>query len=246
MGSIIESEAFVKLFELFDQYKRFCFSIISKVPYASVPAWIAFSDGRMEDAFRERRGIWQSIKDTYAIYVLGAVFLLIAFWWMALLFGLVLLVILSGMLAAGLFANPPAMALALAVALAAVAIGSAVFTLLRAAFYHLITKFFGGKGSYSDTLAVLVMASASGLIFMAPMCFAYAVFIGYIVSPLSYAIIIYTIYLQYKGIKHTHMLPSKEAAVATVVAVALEVLLFAALYIALYLLTVLFSRGMSA
>jgi hypothetical protein len=230
MGEIAKSEAFVKLSELFGQYKRFCFDIASKLPYASVPAWVAFSDNRVEDALGERRGVWQSIKDSYVLYALGSIFALIAFWWVAVLLGGMLLLGLVLIAVVSALANPGMMALVLVIALAAAVIGPAGYTLLRAAFYHLITKFFGGKGSYADTLAVLVMTCASSLLLMIPLYLSYAVFIGYIISPLAYVIIIYAIYLQYRGMKHVHSLPAKEAAVATAVALVLEFLFWAALY----------------
>jgi hypothetical protein len=64
---------------------------------------------------------------------------------------------------------------------------------------------------------------------------AYAVIIGFILGPLAYAIIFYTIYLQYRGMRHVHGMAPKDAALATIGAFILEIGIYVGLYAAFYI-----------
>jgi hypothetical protein len=235
MSQITDSEGYKSLAELAGKYKKFAFDKISLVPYGSVPAWIAFSDGRVEDALKEKRSIRQSLKDTYVLYVLGLLFSILAFWYIAAIFGVMMLGLGTLVAALGLITNPVLTAgVVLAVLLVAL-IYPTVFLLLRGAYYHIIMKVFGGKGSYSETVSVLVLTSGAHIVLMVPLYIAYAIIIGFFLGPLTYAVIIYCIYLQYRGMKHAHGMTSKNAKIATIGAILLEIGLYAGIYFAFYI-----------
>ena len=229
---IKKSEAYSDVGNIIDKYKNFCFGIISKVGYGRVPAWIAFTEGKMEEAFKERRTLTQSIKDYYVLTVLNWLLTLIGFWYLVLIYG-------------GLFAiMVPILAIASPLIAAAVIIGviavlifaPLVFFLLTGALFHILARFFGGKGSYSDTLSVVVMHSAASLILMIPIHLAYATVIGMLISPLSYLVMFYGIYLFYKGMRHVHGMSSRDAAVAIIAGYVIEIGLGIAIGLAFYLL----------
>jgi len=235
MSQITESEGYRSLAELAGKYKKFAFDKISLIPYGSVPAWIAFSDGRVEEALKERRSIRQSLKDTYALYIIGLFFSILAFWYIALLLGAMMLSLGALVAALGLLTNPVLTLAAVAGILLAVLVLPGLFMLLRGAYYHIIMKVLGGKGSYSDTVSVLVLSSGANLVLMVPLYIAYAIIIGFILGPLAYAVIIYALYLQYRGMKQAHDMTSKNAAIATIGGNLLEIGLYAGTYFAVYI-----------
>ncbi|MCI0503549.1 YIP1 family protein [Candidatus Micrarchaeota archaeon] len=232
MGGIKDSEAYKGLQDLFGKYKKFSFDGISQIPYGSVPAWIAFSDGRVEEALKEKRGLWQSVRDSYTLGLLGIVLSLVAFWYFALIFGGILLSIGALVGIWGLMMDAALTIGIIAALILVMLIGPGVFLLARGAFYHLIMKLFRGKGSYADTVSVIVFTTAANLVLMIPLYIAYALVVGFILGPLAYVVIIYCIYLQYRGMMHAHAMSSKDAAVATVAAIVLEFGAYAALYLA--------------
>lgn len=234
MSNITESEGYTGLAELFGKYKKFAFDKISLVPYGSIPSWIAFADDRVEDALREKRGVWQNVKDFYAIFILGKVFALIAFWHVFLLLGGLLITAIAFLGAFGLLLNP---ALTIAVAaglLALIILYPGVSLLLRSVYFHIIMKLLGAKGSFSDTMSVIVMMSGSAIVLMVPMCIAYAIIVGFLFSPLTSAISIYSAYLMYKGMLHVHSMAPKNAAIAVVGGILLEIGIMFAIYLAVY------------
>jgi len=245
MGEIKDSEAYSGLHDLFLKYKKFSFDVLAKVPYSQVPAWIAFSDGRVEEALKEKRGVVESLKDAYALSILGILASLVAFWYMWLFVGAVMLFLLGILGFVGMLLNP----LWTIAAIAALIIGALIWpgavNLARAAFYHIVMKLFGGKGSYSDTLRVMVLSSAGHLALMIPIFAAYAVIVGFILGPLAYVITIYVLYLQYRGMKHVHGMEPKNAAIATIVALVLEIGAYMTIYFASYVAMMLLSMSYS-
>ena len=235
MSQITDSEGYKSLLELAGKYKKFAFEKISLIPYGSVPAWIAFSDARVEDALKEKRSIRQSMKDQYVLYVLGAFFSILAFWYIALFVGGILLSMGALVAALGLVTNPVFTIGIILTILMALLVLPAVFLLLRGAYYHVIMKLFGGKGSYADTVSVLVLCAGANIVLMVPLYIAYALIIGFFLGFLGYLVVIYTLYLQYRGMKHVHGMTSKNAAIATVGAVLLEIGLYMGLYFAFYI-----------
>jgi len=241
MSQITDSEGYRSLLKLFGEYKKFAFEKMSLVPYGSVPAWIAFSDGRVEDALKEKRSIGRSLKDTYVLYALGLVFAFIAFWYIAAIFGVMILSLGTIIAAIGLLTDPLlALGWILAILIAMLAL-PAVFLLLRGAYYHIIMKLFGGKGSYSDTVSVLVLSSGANIVLMVPLYIAYALIIGFFLGFLTYAVMIYVLYLQYRGMKQVHGMTSKNAMIATVGAILLEIGAYVGLYFAFYIGIMAFS-----
>ncbi|MFH0884677.1 MAG: YIP1 family protein [Candidatus Micrarchaeota archaeon] len=241
MSQITDSEGYKSLLVLFGQYKKFAFDKISLIPYSSVPVWIAFSDGKVEEALKEKRGIRQSLKDTYALYVLGLFFSILAFWYIALFLGGIMLSAGALVTALGLLLNPVLTLAVIAGILVAALLLPGIFLLLRGAYYHIVMKVFGGKGSYSETVSVLVLTSGAHLVLMVPLYIAYAIIIGFILGPLAYAVIIYSLYLEYRGMKLVHGMTSKNAAIATAGAVLLEIGIYVGLYFAFYIGIMAFS-----
>ena len=207
-----QSETAGKLMDLFDKYKSFCFAAISKVPYKPVRGWIAFADGRVDDALDEKRGVWESIKQQYVLCILTILAMVVAYWYVSLFLGAILAGITVFLTGLGIIANPT-LTIAIVAALAiAIIIAPAVILILSAFAYHVIAKVLGGKGSYGQTMSVLVVGSAANLIFMIPLYIAYAFVIGFLISPLAYAVLLFSLYLEYKGIKSVHKLSSKRSA----------------------------------
>jgi hypothetical protein len=245
MGEIKDSEAYSGLHELFLKYKKFSFDVLAKVPYSQVPAWIAFSDGRVEEALKEKRGIAESIKDAYALTALGIIASLIGFWYMWLFFGAIMLFLLGILGFVGILASPLWTIAVFAALIICILVWPGAVNLARAAFYHIVMKLFGGKGSYSDTLRVMVLSTAAHLALMIPIFAAYAVIVGFILGPLAYVITIYALYLQYRGMKHVHGMEPKYAAIATIVALVLEIGAYMTIYFASYLAMMLLSMSYS-
>lgn len=245
MGEIKDSEAYKSLKVLFGKYKEFSFKAISQIPYGSVGRWAAFSDGRVEEALKGKRGIWESVKDAYALWILGIFFSILAFWYVAFLLGGMLLGAAALIAAMGLLADWAWTIGIIAAIILGMLIAPGAFLLARSAFYHLVLKLFRAKGSFSDTVSVMVLASAAHLVLMIPLYFAYAIIIGYILGPLAYAVTIYAYFLQYRGMRHVHKMESKDAAVATIAAIVLEIGLYAAVYIGFYIAMLALQAGLA-
>ena len=149
-------------------------------------------------------------------------FAIIAFWILAAIFGGLLLSLFAIAAAAGLLVNPMLTIGIVLGILALILLAPGVFLLLRGALYHLLARFFGGKGSYAQTVDVLVKSSAAHLVLMIPLYLAFATLIGFVLSPLSYAVIFYSIYLTYRGLMHAHALPQKNAIITVVAGYVIE------------------------
>ncbi len=234
MGGVSDSEAVQSLMVLFGKYKKFCFDAISNIPYRSVPAWIAFADGRTEEALKEKRGVWQNVLDNYVLYALATLLSIIAFWYVSIFMIGIFGTMGAFVIALGIFASPLITIAAVIGFVLALLLLPVVFLLLRGAFYHVIAKFAGGSGSYSDTLSIHVMTAAASTILMIPIYLAYAVIIGFIISPLAYAVMIYALYLEYKGFRVAHALSPKRAAAVVIGAVIIEFALYMGFYLLFY------------
>jgi hypothetical protein len=234
MSGFKDSEAYAGLLELAGKYKKFAFDIFQKVPYHRVGVWIAFAEGRVEDALKDRRSVAQNIKDTYVLTVLSYIASFVSAWYMWALIG-ALLLLLGGVIGiAGLMTNP-VMTIAVAAALILfLIISPAIAAIAHAVFYHIVMKVFGAKGSFSDTLTVLVLASGAHIALAIPIYIANALIVGLLISPLAYVVIAYVIYLTYRGMKHVHGMEAKNAAIATVFAYLGLTAALVALYISAY------------
>lgn len=222
---ISDSELYKNLNELFGKYKEFAFKGISQIPYSAVPVWKDFTDGKVEEALKEDKGIWDNIKDYYVITIISTIASIIAFWYITFLVGGMFLAAMGFLV---LFAAmlDPVITIAVAVAvLILLLISPAILLLLQTLLVHVLAKIAGGIGKYRQTLSVSVLTSGAGLILMIPMYLAYALIIGLFISPLSYAITIFMLYLQYKGIKHVHKLSPKRAAAVVIGSAAIMFLL---------------------
>ncbi len=211
MTDVKGSEAFTTLTTLFKKFKKFHFDLASKIPYSSMQEWITFADGKVEKALIKERGIGKNIKDMYVIMILGLILSVVGLWYLWGLFGMAF----GGV---GLFLAmlEPKLLLVLLALIGLALIMPALLILFQALLYHILSKALGGKGSYTQTMTVIVFQSAANLILSAGVLLLYAVFIGFLISPLMYAIMIYSMYLMYKGFRHVHGL-SKNRAIAVVV-----------------------------
>lgn len=213
---IADSELYKDLKGLFRKYKDFAFKYASQVPYGPVKGWMSFADGKVEEALEEDRSVWQSLKDFYAITIVRCIASIMGYWYIALVFGALFGWIAMGGITLGLMIDP---VLTLAVVLAIILImliSPAVMLLLQGLVVHALAKIAGGKGSFIQTLSVIVLGAGAAFVLMVPMYIAYALIVGFFISPLSYAIYIFVLYLQYRGIRHVHKL-SRERAAAVVI-----------------------------
>ncbi len=229
MTDVKGSEVFTKLTALFVRFKKFHFDIASKIPYSSMQEWIAFADGKVEQTLSRERGIGKNIKDMYVIAILSLLLSIAGLWYIWVIVGMVF----GGI---GLFLSmlEPALLTILIALMGLALIMPALLILFQTLLYHILAKIAGGKGSYAQTMTVIVFQSAANLILSIGLMLLYAVFVGFLISPLSYAIMIYSMYLMYKGFRHVHRL-SKNRAIAVVVGGYL--ILFgigAAIYLLLY------------
>gem|GEM_PF-6758599 len=151
--------------ELFRKYKEFAFNLIMRVPYGSVPAWIKFGDGRVEEAFEKERGIKRNIVDTYVITVLNCLLYLIEMWlYIPLLILYVAMVGFLGMLTGGLLLSTGGTA-----GLMAVLPGVAVAVIVVALVILLLP------------CQWLCWTASASLILMILLILSYAVLIGYFI-----------------------------------------------------------------
>ncbi|MFH0737936.1 MAG: Yip1 family protein [Candidatus Micrarchaeota archaeon] len=240
MSETSESEAAKGLDGLIRQYKEFAFRGMRQVPYGAVPSWINYADGRIAEALAEKRSVMQSLKDSYALSVLGILFAMAAFWYFSLAFGgmLASMAVLFVFLGSLLAPNILLVIGALIAAIVAVLIAPAVLSLINAAVYHVVAKILGGSGDFSDTFRVQVASGGAQLVLMIPMYCLYAIFIGLFLSPIAYIVSFYSIYLQYLGIKHVHNLSPKRAIAATLLPIASWYALCAVLYFGFYAIMV--------
>jgi hypothetical protein len=119
----------------------------------------------------------------------------------------------------------------LALLLAFLAVAPALFSLAWAAVFHIILKALGARGSYSDTLNVLVLYSAAHFALSIPIFIAYALIVGFFLGPLAYVIVFYTAYLLYRGMKHVHGMEPRNAAIGTVASFIIAMGGFVAVYL---------------
>lgn len=254
----LTSKSFSDLIVLFKKYKKFCFDIIEKVKYSSVPSWIKFSDDKVEEVLDEelsRRTITKNIIDFYVITIINIILFLISVWFFLpffsiflSIFGLFFLIsvkeisivdLLLGLLYTGLII------LILFLFILLLLLFSMLF---RAVVLHLFAKIAGGKGKFVDTMSTLIFSHVSFIIFAIPVILLYAAFIGYIInyllSTIHFVIYLYSLYLLYRGIKHSHNLSTKRA-ILVVIGEQLLIYLICfiiiiALYIAIYALPLLY------
>lgn len=223
---IADSEMYKNLEGLFRKYKDFAFRIISNIPYGAVPAWKAFADGKVEEALKEDRGVLQSLKDFYVITVLKCIGSIIGFWYLfaiiGALFGGIVMILVT--LAAAI---DPVLTIEIIAAIAVLMLlAPAIMLLLQGLLVHALSKIAGGAGSFRQTLSVIVTGAGAGLILMVPMYAAYALIVGFFISPLAYAVYIFILYLQYKGIMHVHKLSPKRAAAVVLGSIAIVLLIY--------------------
>jgi len=225
-----KSEMARSLDNLARQYKKFCFDTISRLPYPRVKQWIAFSDLRMEDAFREERSVRGSITDYYTVSLLSLVVSIVAFWplfaylgFIGTLFGS--LALAGTMHAGGIAVLLPVLALIAAISLIAPAISITVYS----AGMYAAARLLGGNGSFRRTMNAVVMGSASKIILMIPLYALYAILIGYVLQPVALVIGIYVLYLLYRALRHVHGLSMKRGIAALVLGVLLTAIIMGAL-----------------
>lgn len=230
MTDIKGSEGYGTIKDLFGKFKRFHFDIASKVPYGSVPRWIEFADNRVEDSLSRERTILGNIKDAYVLYAIGLLLGLVSMWYV---WGIIGSIFLSGVLLVGLLA--PRWLILIVPAIILFILAPALGLLLRSAIYQALCRLMGGRGSYSRTMSVLVYHGAASLILSSGLLLLYAIFIGFFLSPLSYAISIYAIYLTYRGLRHVHGFTQNQALIATIGGLLIEMALIMALALAFYI-----------
>lgn len=199
-------------------YKKFAFDIASKIPYSSMPSWIKCADGKFEEVLDEKRTLMRNVKDTYAFVILNTVLGLIAFWYIfCMLFVMVLfggVITLFGM--PTILLNNTAALMPSALIFIFVAIVLLILPLagilLQSAVYHVLAKVLGGKAPFADTTSIVVLSVAAMVVLLIPLYLSYAIILGHIFSSMVYIIYAYMFYLQYRGIRHLHMLSHKRAA----------------------------------
>lgn len=233
MSKFTESEGFKGLKELFTKFKNFHFNIASKLPYGPVSNWIAFADNRMEDALKEKRGFWGNVKDNYVICILNLIIGLLAVWWAILSIGLVALaaitLIVSVYPAAGQALSQWAL-----VGIVIALLSPLILITLRTTMYYVFAKLLGGKGSFTDTMSVLVYDNAALLILSFGFYILCMMIIGFLASAVYYGILAYVVYLIYKGTKQVHKLSTKRAIIASMVPFLIEVVVWVGIFLILY------------
>jgi hypothetical protein len=236
MGSILESEGVKTLLGLAVKYKGFCFKAITQIPYKSVTQWIAFADNRVEDALQEKRSIGRNLKDTYVLAALGPLFSIMALWYLALIFGGIMGTTIFFILALAAVTNPVMTLLALVVIFIVLLIMPAIHLFIRTTLHYILAKITGGRGSYTDTMSIMVLGGGAQITLTIPMYIAYAVIVGFLVSPFRYVIWLYTFYLEYKAIKYVHSLSTKRAAAVVIGGFLITFLFWAGIWIVFYLI----------
>src|SRR4030095_6047182 len=155
MTDVQKSEAYSDIKELADKYKKFCFEQASRLKYDQVPRWIAFADGRVEEALQGGRSVGGSIKDMYVTYAISMLLGILAFWYLWIFYGVVFAFI------GGRFVSLPLIAAAVIGGVIAVFLLAPLTLLISGGVFHLAAKVLGGKGTYPQTLSVVVMSSAA-------------------------------------------------------------------------------------
>jgi hypothetical protein len=207
------------------RYRQFAFDVASKFPYRSVPVWTASANGKIEEALEEKRSLGLNILDLYALSILGAVMALIGMWIFVGLFGSMgaFMLLLGGLAVITGGVNIILISIGV-ILLAAVVIVllPLIFLLGNSAIMHILAKLLGGKAAFTDTVSIVVLSQAALIILMIPMYIAYALIFGYFISVIDYVIIAYMLYLQYRGIRHLHVLSQTSAAIVVLATLAIQ------------------------
>ncbi|MBU0527476.1 YIP1 family protein [Candidatus Micrarchaeota archaeon] len=229
MTDVKESEGFKSLSELFVKFKKFHFDLARKVDYPSIPKWIDFADGKVEKVLDEEKSIVDNIKDMYIIYILWTALSIIGLWYMWAIYGAIF-----GTIFLAVFLNP--IAIIAAVVIMVLFLLSPVIGLLwNSSLYYIVARALGGKGSFRQTMSILVNSTGASMILSAGVLLSYAIIIGFFISPLIYAVLFYVVYLQYKGIKHVHKLSRNRSIGVIVGSMVVGFVLYFALILGIYL-----------
>lgn len=229
MTDVKESEGFKSLSELFDKYKKFHFDLARKIDYKGISDWIDFADNKVEKVLDKEKSIRDNLKDMYIIYILWTVLSVIGLWYIWALYG-----VIFGALLLAVVLNPIAMFVLVAIVILFL-LSPAIALLWNSAIYHVVARLLGGRGSYSQTMSILVNSAAANMILSAGILLAYAVIIGFVLAPLFYALLIYVLYLQYKSIKHVHKLSKNKSIGVIVGSIVVSFVLYFALIFAIYI-----------
>ena len=223
---VAKSEGVTKANDLWYKYKKICFDVLKRFPYGSVPTWIKFSDGKVEEALKEERSITKNVIDYYAVTLLSFILSAIGFWYIVLiaiaLFGLAAIASFGVVL----FLIPFVLAI-----VGIMLILMPIFLILMALCYHVLIKLLGGVGTFRQTLSVLTLASIANIVLNVVVYLLFATIIGVIASPISYVIWGYSLYLEYKGFKYSHKLSRNRAIIAVLGGFAVIMGLFIVLYL---------------
>ncbi|MFZ5500439.1 MAG: YIP1 family protein, partial [Candidatus Micrarchaeota archaeon] len=211
---------------------EFAYSWVRKVPFSGVPYWIDFAEAEVGKTLGKDQTLPELLKEYYVIYILQWLASLLSRWYVTIIFAPVIAIWIS-MMAVFVGVLNPLLAIGGVLAfLVLMVLGPAIGMFLTGAVYFVGAKLLGGTGSFEKTLAIVVKSAGANFTLMIPLYFAFATIIGLVLGPLTYVVMIYTLYLTYKGIRHVHGL-SQMRAIAVILfpivaAIALAVILYLA------------------
>ncbi len=229
MTDVKESEGFKSLSELFDKYKKFHFDLARKVDYKEIPNWIDFADNKVEKVLEKEKGIWDSIKEMYIIYILWTAVSVIGLWYVWAIYGF-----LFGAVLLAFLINPIAVVV-LAAFILYLLLSPALGLLWSTITYYIVARALGGKGSFRKTMSIIVKSTGAYMILSAGVVLSYAIIIGFVISPILYAVLLYMLYLQYRGIKHVHKLSRNRSIGVIVGSMLVGFVIYFALIFAIYI-----------
>ncbi len=241
-----KNELTTTLTNVVKRYRQFAFDVASKIPYRSMPAWIASANGKIEQALEEKRSLGLNILDLYVLTVLGIIFMLIGMWAFVGLFAPIgtLLLALGGMAVLTAGVNIILISIgAILLAAVVIAILPLIFFLGNSVIMHLLAKLMGGKAAFTDTASIVLLSQAACTLLMIPMYIAYALFFGYFISVIDYVIVAYMLYLQYRGLRHLHVLSQTSAAIVVLATLAIQAIFAFVVMAAVVLLPYVLALG---
>jgi len=204
------------------KYKSLCISIFERVPYAPAHEWILYLKGDIPGALKGGRGLFDNIRDSYALAFISAFTLIIISFPIIAIISQFFLSLASTLLIALLAGAPAfqvdfvAIMVLLALGVAGAIIAIPLINLLMAALLHIIAKVLGGKADFRSTFSVLILSLASVLMLSLPMAFI-VVLSAYMLGLLNCIPYFYGIYALYRGIMWAHGLTPMRTVAALVI-----------------------------
>ncbi|MEM0437882.1 MAG: YIP1 family protein [Candidatus Micrarchaeia archaeon] len=202
------------------QYLSFSERILSKIPYPKIGRWLDFARMDIKKALGEGFEYKELIKEYYVAYYLNLLITLLSIWYLIPLYGYWLgigglLVFFIGLMTSPLATVAVLLGTILLLAILAVAIPP-ILLAIGAGILHLSAKIVGGRGTLRETTNLFVCSAGANIAVFLPLQVLTALVIGMCLGIVNYALLFYSLYLLYLGLREVHGLSQKRAIAAII------------------------------